>query len=134
MAADGIATVAATAARVRARARAMEHPHRLRQIARARQLRESAGRAGRIAGRIAEKTVAPSVVLAMIAIAVMAAAGPRATAGATIAARNAMTGSTPRPAPPRRRSGPLPTPDSPFAALSALKLQLEKRGNETGSS
>jgi ATP-dependent RNA helicase SUPV3L1/SUV3 len=25
-------------------------------------------------------------------------------------------------------------PDSPFAALSALKLQLEKRGNETGSS
>ncbi|MEO8652198.1 MAG: hypothetical protein ABI391_07825 [Hyphomicrobiaceae bacterium] len=94
MAADGIATVAATAARARARARAMEHPHRLRQIARARQLRESAGRAGRIAGRIAEKTVAPSVVLAMIAIAVMAAAGPRATAGATIAARNAMTGST----------------------------------------
>ena len=34
-------------------------------------------------------------------------------------------------APPKRATA---DPDSPFAALSALKLQLEKRGNETGSS
>jgi ATP-dependent RNA helicase SUPV3L1/SUV3 len=34
-------------------------------------------------------------------------------------------------APPKRTTV---DPDSPFAALSALKLQLEKRGNETGSS
>ena len=34
-------------------------------------------------------------------------------------------------APPKRTTA---DPDSPFAALSALKLQLEKRGNETGSS
>ncbi|MFN3746614.1 MAG: helicase-related protein [Hyphomicrobiaceae bacterium] len=34
-------------------------------------------------------------------------------------------------APPKRTTI---DPDSPFAALSALKLQLEKRGNETGSS
>ena len=34
-------------------------------------------------------------------------------------------------APPKRATV---DPDSPFAALSALKLQLEKRGNETGSS
>jgi ATP-dependent RNA helicase SUPV3L1/SUV3 len=34
-------------------------------------------------------------------------------------------------APPKRTAV---DPDSPFAALSALKLQLEKRGNETGSS
>ena len=33
-------------------------------------------------------------------------------------------------APPKRTTA---DPDSPFAALSALKLQLEKRGNETGS-
>src|SRR5690606_21489393 len=33
-------------------------------------------------------------------------------------------------APPKRTTV---DPDSPFAALSALKLQLEKRSNETGS-
>ncbi len=41
---------------------------------------------------------------------------------------NVMTRSA---APPKRTTA---DPDSPFAALSALKLQLEKRGNETGSS
>jgi ATP-dependent RNA helicase SUPV3L1/SUV3 len=42
--------------------------------------------------------------------------------------QHAMTRSA---APPKRATA---DPDSPFAALSALKLQLEKRGNETGSS